>query len=228
MSRPPELSAYCEQGYWDSRYAKKDEGDGEGLLYDWFSSLDDIAVRLHQIIDRELGQKSETGSLDVSCLNILMNGCGNSRLSEKLVDLGYNCIMNVDFSSVVIDNMARYYGDKKPYDTCLQWKVQDVRSLDLLKSRTFDVVIDKGTLDVFFCEKDCDIWDPSSEIRTNVGRTLEQVERVLKPNGIFVYVTFGQPHFRRPLLERPFWTIVAVTEIGDSFPYYIYVIKKHA
>ena len=44
---------------------------------------------------------------------------------------------------------------------------------------------------------------------------------VLKPKGVFLYLTFGQPHFRRPLLQREAWQIETRT-LGeqDMFPYY--------
>lgn len=49
----------------------------------------------------------------------------------------------------------------------------------------------------------------------------------LKPNGTFIYVTFGQPHFRRPLLEqeRYNWELELIT-FGETFHYYIYVMRK--
>ncbi len=40
--------------------------------------------------------------------------------------------------------------------------------------------------------------------------------------------TFGQPHFRKPLLSRPGWTLVHY-ELGDgsdSFPYFLYIMTK--
>lgn len=41
--------------------------------------------------------------------NILMVGCGNSRLSEDMFDEGFTTITNIDVSRVVIDLMiARY------------------------------------------------------------------------------------------------------------------------
>ena len=41
--------------------------------------------------------------------NILMVGCGNSRLSEDMFDEGYTTITNIDVSRVVIEQMiARY------------------------------------------------------------------------------------------------------------------------
>lgn len=41
--------------------------------------------------------------------NILMVGCGNSRLSEDMFDDGFTTLTNIDVSRVVIEQMiARY------------------------------------------------------------------------------------------------------------------------
>lgn len=47
-------------------------------------------------------------------------------------------------------------------------------------------------------------------------------------SGVFIYITFGQPHFRRRHLERPgVWTL-EVQKIGEAFHYFVYVMRKHA
>lgn len=37
---------------------------------------------------------------------LLMAGCGNSRLSEEMYEDGYQSITNIDISRVVVDQMA--------------------------------------------------------------------------------------------------------------------------
>lgn len=41
--------------------------------------------------------------------NILMVGCGNSRLSEDMFDDGFTTLTNIDVSRVVIDQMVARY-----------------------------------------------------------------------------------------------------------------------
>ena len=43
--------------------------------------------------------------------NILMLGCGNSRLTELLYKQGYRSIVNIDFSPVVIQLLREKYED---------------------------------------------------------------------------------------------------------------------
>lgn len=48
--------------------------------------------------------------------------------------------------------------------------------------------------------------------------------RVLRKGGIFVYLTFGQPHFRRRYLDRP-GTTLEIRKLGEAFHYYLYIIR---
>nr|GEX37933.1 methyltransferase-like protein 13 [Tanacetum cinerariifolium] len=53
------------------------------------------------------------------------------------------------------------------------------------------------------------------------------VRRILKPNGIFISIAFGQPHFRRPLFNAPefTWSIDSST-FGDGFHYFFCILRK--
>lgn len=58
---------------------------------------------------------------------------------------------------------------------------------------------------------------------------VDEVMRVLKPGGLFFYISFGQPHFRLSHLERPNWENgVKTTVIGDGgvLQYFLYQMKK--
>jgi hypothetical protein len=52
---------------------------------------------------------------------------------------------------------------------------------------------------------------------------------VLKDDGVFLYVTYRQPHFVKPLLNRDDrWDLIVET-LSDgegSFEYYAFVLKK--
>lgn len=99
----------------------------------------------------------------------------------------------------------------------------DIRHLQF-GDESFDVVIDKGTMDALMCDKG-DVWDPSEELIAEVKAEVDEVVRVTKVGGVFLYITFGQPHFRRRHLERPCWD-VKVQTMGDAFHYFFYTMKK--
>lgn len=49
----------------------------------------------------------------------------------------------------------------------------------------------------------------------------------MKPGGIFISITFAQPHFRKPIYakEKYAWSIEEF-RIGDMFHYFVYVLTK--
>jgi hypothetical protein len=50
--------------------------------------------------------------------------------------------------------------------------------------------------------------------------------RVLrKDSSMFLYLTFGQPHFRRRYLTRT-GTTLEIQQIGDAFHYYLYILRR--
>uniref|UniRef100_A0A803LDW8 Methyltransferase domain-containing protein n=1 Tax=Chenopodium quinoa TaxID=63459 RepID=A0A803LDW8_CHEQI len=91
---------------------------------------------------------------------------------------------------------------------------------------SFDVVIEKGTMDVLFVDNG-DPWNPKAETISKVMAMLQGIHRVLKPNGIYISISFGQSHFRRPLFEAPDFTwSMKWSTFGDGFHYFFYTLKK--
>lgn len=191
--------------YWDKRYAL--EGAGKG--FDWFRKYADIRDLIHELVP------------DRSC-RILMLGCGNSTLSKDMYDDSYMNIVNLDYSTVLIEQMRQRYPE-------LDWRVMDVRTLaehaaELGGTHSWDVIIDKGTLDALMAENGS-VWSPSQQVLQNVKSEIDGVLELLKPRtGRFLYFTFGQPHFRKPHMERRAWTIETRT-LGDMFHYYLYICR---
>ena len=81
-------------------------------------------------------------------MKILMLGCGNADLSTDMYDNGYKNITNVDFSKVVIEQMINKNGVERPQMT---WQVLDITDMSVFETDTFDIVIDKSTIDSLFC-----------------------------------------------------------------------------
>lgn len=56
-----------------------------------------------------------------------------------------------------------------------------------------------------------------------------KVFRVLRDDGAFLYITYRQPHFMRPVLNRDdIWDLhmETLSEGESSFDYYAFVLKK--
>ncbi|CAH7676353.1 S-adenosyl-L-methionine-dependent methyltransferase [Phakopsora pachyrhizi] len=213
---PMENSLYASIDYWDRRYSN----EPIDTQFDWFKSYKELSG----IISKFIPDKT---------LRICILGCGNSTLSQEMYDDGYRSIVNVDASKVLIERMKLKNLELRPLMDCKLSRYQhikmllsqNVRELKDLKEQSFDIVIDKGTMDALMCSKG-DVWDPPVEVIENCKKEVDEVIRILSPRGKFLYITFGQPHFRKRHLQRPdVWTIETV-EIGESFHYYFYCMTK--
>lgn len=128
----------------------------------------------------------------------------------------------MDYSEKVIEMMRERTRDTFP---TLKWASMDFRSMGELGGSSFDLVLDKGSLDALWSDGGSQ-WDPSESVLADINASLNEVLRVLKPGGKFVSITFGQPHFRLPHMKRPdSWDLVSNEKLGL---YYIYTFKKQA
>jgi 2-polyprenyl-3-methyl-5-hydroxy-6-metoxy-1,4-benzoquinol methylase len=126
--------------------------------FDWFKGY----AELKELLNKILPNKQD---------RILMLGCGNSALSEEMYADGYSSIDNVDFSETVIKQMR----ERTVGQTGLRWHVMDISELKF-EDETFDVVLDKGTMDALMCERG-DVWSPSEELCREVAREVDEVVR---------------------------------------------------
>jgi SAM-dependent methyltransferase len=111
-----------------------------------------------------------------------------------MVDDGYEDVVSIDISSVVIDTMIKKYSDRPQ----LKYLKMDVRDMKAFEDASFDAVIDKGTLDSILC---------GSNSRQYSTQMLEEVWRVLKDKGVYILITYGAPIYRLRLFkESCSWT----------------------
>ncbi|KAI9062509.1 S-adenosyl-L-methionine-dependent methyltransferase [Trametes sanguinea] len=199
---PKKNEEYGTKEYWDQRYAQESEESS----FDWFKSYNDIADIMRELIPDKSSR-------------ILMLGCGNSTLSQDMYDDGYKNIVNTDYSGILIEKMRHKHEHSRPE---MEWHEMDIRDLKF-DDDSFDVAIDKGTMDAMMTAK-ADVWDPPEEVVQNCNREVDEVLRVLRKGGIFIYLTFGQPHFRRRYLDRP-GTTLEIRKLGEAFHYYLYIVR---
>ncbi|XP_078430533.1 S-adenosyl-L-methionine-dependent methyltransferases superfamily protein [Wolffia australiana] len=199
---PDSASAYLNPSYWDKRFAEEEH-------YEW---LKDYSHFRH-LLRRHLRPFQ----------SILEIGCGSSRLSEALAEDGVSDITTSDISETAVEMTRRRLQAKGLKG--INVMVADMLSLPF-EDDHFDLVIEKGTMDVLFV--DCgDPWNPRPSMVEKVMAMLKGVQRVLKPDGIFISISFGQPHFRRRFFEDPEFTWSFEYEtFGEEFHYFFYTLKK--
>ncbi|VDK82352.1 unnamed protein product, partial [Cylicostephanus goldi] len=189
---------YANREYWEERFKSEEE-------FEW---LADFNAFKHLILPN-----LRTDS------RILHIGCGSSQMSMQLFDLGYRNITNVDYSQVLIGTKQRLHPEMK-------WICDDIRSLDSIPSNSFDVVLEKATLEALLV-KEKSPWSPSDAALETLESVMKSVARVLTDDGTrtFISISFTQPHFRVPALLRMSCWSVEVHEFGEQFRYFVYVMK---
>ena len=192
---------YGDKKYWERRYDEQN-----GTTFDWLEDYESIKP----IIDN-LNIKKESRILNV--------GCGNSEFSEKMFDEGYTHNYNIDICQNVIDFMKNRNKDRKG----LHFDVMDVCDM-AYKDETFDLVIDKSTIDALLC------GDHSFMI---VAKMLKEISRVLKTGGYYIIISYGTPENRMIHLERDhlafeiqIYTVKREEEDEQEKIHYVYICKK--
>ena len=120
---------------------------------------------------------------------ILIVGCGNSRLGEALYDSGVENITCTDCSESVIHLMKlrnRSEGRRK-----MKHEVMDYANLSY-GDRMFDIVLDKNVLDIFMSIQKDENKAASDAVR--------HVVRVLRPGGVFMLLSYAKASTRFPIL----------------------------
>ncbi|TPX15038.1 uncharacterized protein E0L32_004868 [Thyridium curvatum] len=209
-----ELLAHPE--FWDARYSNAPEGEGHAPTHEWFRTYQDLELffRKHLVEWRA----PETNP------RIVHLGSGDSTIPQDLAKLGYSNQLCVDFSQVVVEKMAK----RDANTTGIEWRQLDARSMEnSIDSGAVDVAFDKGTLDAMIHGSP---WNPPDDVKDNTGKYIREVFRILKDDGVFLYVTYRQPHFIRPLLncEGTSWDIdMEVLGSGESsFAYHGFILRK--
>ncbi|CAM0879107.1 unnamed protein product [Alopecurus aequalis] len=142
-------SAYLDPSYWDQRFGKEEH-------YEWFKDLSHFRHLLAPLL-----------SPDISVLEV---GCGNSRLGEELLREGVaGGVTCIDLSPVAVQRMRDRLAEQGTSGV-------DVVVADMLdmpfQSESFDLVIEKGTMDVLFVDSG-DPWNPNPTTVDNVMKMLE-------------------------------------------------------
>ena len=206
------MAHYGKPEYWDDRYTKDSD------QFDWYQRY----AGLKDILKPHINTNH-------AILNI---GCGSSRLSEEMHDDGYQNITNIDISSVVIKQMTEKYKEK--YST-LKFAVMDAKKLEFPEG-SFDVIIDKGTLDSILC---------GDNAAQNAELILSEIHKVLAPLGVYICISYGVPEQREIYYKGQDWEIkvnqvkkpnifstpVGTDKTGEDVKkaqyHYVYVMKKH-
>merc|ERR1712060_1024841 len=82
---------------------------------------------------------------------------------------------------------------------------------------SFDVVIDKGTLDALY-----------SGALPMVKAAIAEIERILRPGGVYIMVTFGSVERRQELKDVNWASFETHVITKDLQEHYVHIMKKTA
>ena len=108
----------------------------------------------------------------------------------------------------------------------LRWTTMDMMNMEY-PNETFDVVIDKATMDVIMTDNK-DPWNPTEEVKSRGVLVMQNVYKVLKQSGLFIQISFDQPHFRKKFIQPDFiqWAEFKQQNIDKGLGYFMFIMKK--
>ena len=154
---------FGELKYWEERYETE-----EREFFDWLGDFQ----RFQEIIEKNLnGHQAK----------ILIPGCGNSKIGFDLFDHGYKTILNLDYSKTIIDAMNQIASIQYPKSiNHVKWEVGDCANMINIQDESFDLIIDKSTLDAFSCGDE-----------GLIIKYLKECKRVLKDDGVLLIISYS-------------------------------------
>ena len=189
--------------------------------YDWYLSYQTLR-HLMSIQALMAATKVEAGQpfLCYEECRVLILGCGNSTFGEDMIRDGWRGpITNIDFSSVVIEQMTRKYCNKEFTDhyNCpqMQFICGDITKGLPFEDQSFDLIVCKGTLDSILCGE-----GSASSARTVIA----ECSRILvNGHGVLFLATYGNPDSRVVFLEHDndlsyYWEEVSIHNLGRQIP----------
>ena len=115
---PKSREEFASKTYWDTFFTKRKAS------FEWYGEYADLCNAIHQYCKIPN--------------NILMVGCGNSQLSENMYDVGYENIVNIDISDLVIKQMILRNEKKRRK---MRYLVMDVMNVRKSQVKTYCVCV---------------------------------------------------------------------------------------
>ncbi|KAL5011998.1 hypothetical protein ScPMuIL_010549 [Solemya velum] len=168
---PQSHTEFHSPGYWDQFFKKRGT-----KAFEWYGDYPELCGVLHKYIK----------PVDP----ILVVGCGNSRLSEDLYDVGCRNIVNIDISDTVVRQMKEKNRNLRPLMSFTKMDIMQMEYSD----GGFGVALDKGTLDALMV-------DDSEQVVSDINKMFQEIGRVLKLGGRYICITLLQDHILKKVLE---------------------------
>jgi len=221
---------YANPEYWERHYGV---GGDTSEPYDWYFAWDEemepvelILYNKTKIVVSSLRDVVNMHYLDgkeKSQLDVMMLGCGNADMSEKMYLDGFERIENIDVSEKVIAQMQEKYGNMFPK---MKWKTMDASEMEY-SNDSFDVVMDKGTFDAI---------EGNTVL---LHKVMREAHRTLRAGGLLMSVTFYTRKVRigdqltegahvrfKDCSSHTFKPLRRMKKANDNIVYHLHVCEK--
>ncbi|XP_069497341.1 eEF1A lysine and N-terminal methyltransferase isoform X1 [Ambystoma mexicanum] len=184
---PRSSQEFASAQYWERFFRRRGPRS-----FEWYGGYTELCGVLHKYIKPRD--------------KVLVIGCGNSELSEQMYDVGYEDLVNIDISEVVIKQMTERNAARRPK---MAFQHMDMMAMHFSDSH-FQVVLDKGTLDAVLTDED-------EKTLKRVDQMFAEVCRVLPIGGRYICVSLAQDHILKKAVGyfcQEGW-MVRVHQIGE-------------
>jgi len=185
----PRESLYGEAAYWQARYDASD-ASVQNIGHDWYEEYRvEPSSPLRNLLRAYAPVATSPRVVDI--------GCGDSQLCRQ---------MSLDGYAVIGTDLARSAGAAQEgcsFVHCSAAAMPFARG-------SFDVAVDKGTMDAMLCAED------SESGRARVLQWLRECLRVVRPGGCLVSVSYSHPGAREPLLREGLGAPDACGRVGTT------------
>ena len=179
------MMGLCKKSYWEARFETEDE-------FDWYCEYAHIRNVLASYISKTA--------------RVLIAGTGTSRLPAEMALDGYSDVVAMDYAANVITKMQTR---SKENAWGVRFAEADLTQMKDWDSNCVDCVIDKGCLDAMLLKPETDggetswkqVASDSSDDLSDARNSMQQLARILKPDGLLVLLTFGSPGNRVGLFD---------------------------
>ena len=191
-------SMFGTKAYWDDVYMGR--GDFPADCYSWYYGWE----VLRKVVEEYVPDKDN--------VRMLVPGIGNDSIMLDLFKAGYGrqggCLIGQDYSEHAVERQVELLSFDQiecNVDNDNVYVVQgDVTQLPQEWTNTFDVILEKGLLDAVYLSSGggfTDSTDDSDDDTSNVEAAVQNLHRVLRPNGLLISVSGVVPNeLRRNVL----------------------------
>ncbi|CXI49819.1 conserved Plasmodium protein, unknown function [Plasmodium berghei] len=217
---PAGFSDFRSREYWNSFFQAFDKKN-----FEWYGSYKDIKNIVYECIRKRLSycdgenddigviipQKLEKGKqisknerVNKNCLLVNI-GCGNSNLSYEFFDDGFDSIINIDYSDVVISKMKNKFGKMMEFinidinnKECFENFLESLDIEKKKKKKNFKIFFDKAFLDAYISGDDSE----EEVCKNNAKNYFESIFKYMNEGDIFIIITLAQYYIIKEVVRN--------------------------